>query len=50
MNVISIHTSHHGSVSVASEDISDLKEMMLKSDLKYAWLPDIQKLIIKNES
>ena len=32
------------------EDISDLKEMMLKSYLKYAWLPDIQKLIIKNES
>jgi len=29
------------------EDLHDLKEMMLKSDLEYAWLPDIGKLIKK---
>jgi predicted NodU family carbamoyl transferase len=31
------------------EDLYDLREMMLNSDLKYAWLPDIQKIITKNE-
>lgn len=31
------------------EDLVDLKKMFLNSSLKYAWLPDINKLIIKNE-
>tara|TARA_E500000318_G_scaffold84104_1_gene79823 strand:+ start:792 stop:2402 length:1611 start_codon:yes stop_codon:yes gene_type:complete len=31
------------------EDLYDLKHMMLNSDLKYAWLPNINKMIIKNE-
>ena len=29
------------------EDLQDLKDMMLNSDLKYAWLPDVQKFITK---
>ena len=30
------------------EDLNDLEEMMTRSDLKYAYLPDINKLIIKH--
>lgn len=29
------------------EDLNDLKNMFINSSLKYAWLPDIKKLIIK---
>ena len=32
------------------EDLQDLKEMMLDSDLKYAWLPDIQKMVKKKDN
>tara|TARA_R100000742_G_C4274176_1_gene94044 strand:- start:920 stop:1945 length:1026 start_codon:yes stop_codon:yes gene_type:complete len=31
------------------EDLNDLEEMMTNSDLKYAYLPDIHKLVIKHE-
>lgn len=31
------------------ESLEDLKDMMLKTNLKYAYLPEKQKLIIKNE-
>jgi len=30
------------------EDIYDLYKMFLESNLKYIWLPDIRKLVIKN--
>ena len=30
------------------EDVHDLHKMFLESNLKYIWLPDIRKLVIKN--
>jgi carbamoyltransferase len=31
------------------EDLEDLKDMMIESNLKYAWLPDVNVIITKNE-
>jgi hypothetical protein len=32
------------------EDLEDLKDMMIESNLEYAWLPDVNVIIKKNET
>lgn len=46
-NPFLINTSLNLSGYPLVEDLNDLKFMMTNSDLKYAWLPEISKLIIK---